>query len=294
MKNATSLSRIPSSPLRPWLAMSLGIALACGLSPQADAVAVDSELLFLVDITQTGMNNQQFDKLMDSYAAAMTSSQVLDSIQSGAAGRIAVSMVFYGGTFTQTVGVPWMSIGSLAEAQQFANVVQNLSRPLSLTSPSISAALEFATTHFGTETGAAANGFESAVQIVEVVAAGLPLFPNPAADQAASDDALASGVDIINSIAVGSRSNTVQNYFASNVIGGEVGGVQASSGRSTVNNSLDGYLANHFGSTVDGGAEASNQLAVPEPSSAVSALAAAAFLLFRRRRHEYSLTSGRA
>jgi hypothetical protein len=274
--------------------MSLGIAAVCGLSPKADAVAVDSELLFLVDITQTGMNTPQFNTLMDSYAAAMTNSQVIDSIQSGATGRIAVSMVFYGGSFTQTVGVPWMSIGSMAEAQQFANIVSDLSRPFSITSPSISAALEFATNHFGTETGGTANGFESAVQIVEVVAAGLPLFPNPAADQAASNEALASGVDIINSIAVGNRSSTVQNYFASNVVGGEVGGVEASSGRSTINNSLDDYMAAQFGSTVDGAAQVSNEMAVPEPSSMVSSLAAAAFLLFRRRRHEHSLTSGRA
>ena len=272
--------------------MSLGIA-ACGWAPRADAEAVDSELLFLVDITQTGMNTPQFNTLMDSYADAMTSTQVLDSIQSGATGRIAVSMVFYGGAFTQTVGVPWMSIGSMAEAQQFANIVSNLSRPFSISSPSIGAALEFAANHFGTETGGAANGFESAVQVVEVVATSLPLFPNPAADQAASNDALASGVDIINSVAVGNRSSTVADYFASNVIGGEVGSVEASSGRSTINNSLDGYLAAHFGTTVEGGAEVSQLSAVPEPSS-VAALSAAAFLLFRRRRHEYSLTSGRA
>jgi hypothetical protein len=294
MKNATSLSRFPSSALRPWLAMSLGIALACGLSTRADAVAVDSELMFLVDITQTGMNNQQFDKLMDSYAASMTSSQVLNSIQSGAAGRIAVSMVFYGGAFTQSVGVPWMSIGSMAEAQQFANIVSNLTRPISLTSPSISAALEYATQRFGTETGGASNGFESAVQVVEVVTAGLPVFPIPAADQAARNAALASGVDIINSIAVGNRSNTVENYFASNVVGGSVGGVQGSSGRSMINNNLDSFLATHFESTVDGGAEVSQAVAVPEPTSLVSSLAAAGFLLFRRRRHEHSLTSGRA
>lgn len=292
MKNATLSRRVLSPVLPSWFALSLGIA-ALGWSPRADATAVDSELLFLVDITQTGMNNQQFDKLMDSYAAAMTSSQVLDSIQSGATGKIAVSMVFYGGSFTQTVAVPWMAISNATQAQQFANIVSNLSRPLSLTSPAIAAALDFATDRFGTETGNASNGFESAVQVIEVVAAGTDLIPIAGKDQAARNDALASGVDIINSIAVGNRSNQVQSYFASNVIGGQVGGVQASSGRSTINNSLDGYLATHFESTVDGGAQASNT-AVPESSTAVSLLSAAAVVLLRRRRHETSLTSGRA
>ncbi len=292
MKNATLSRRVLSPVLPSWLALSLGIA-ALGLGPRADATAVDSELLFLVDITQTGMNNQQFDKLMDSYASAMTSSQVLDSIQSGATGKIAVSMVFYGGSFTQTVAVPWMAIGNATQAQQFANIVSSLMRPLSLTSPSISAALNFATTRFGTETGNASNGFESAVQVVEVVAAGTDLIPIAGKDQAARNDALASGVDIINSIAVGSRTNQVQSYFASNVIGGEVGGVKASSGKSSINNSLDGYLASHFESTVDGGAQVS-QSAVPEPSTSVSVLSAAAILLLRRRRNESTLRSGRA
>ena len=292
MKKATFSSRAPSPPFRLLLTMSLGIAMA-GISPRADAVAVDSELILLVDIGQGGLNSQQFDTLMDSYASAMTSSQVLDSIQSGATGKIAVSLLFYGGTFSQTsVGVPWMAIGNMAQAQQFANLVQNVLRPFSISSPSISAALDYATNHFGTETGGPANGFESTAQILEVTVSSLPLFPNPSADKAARNDAIASGVDIINSIALGNRSSTISDYFASNVIGGEVGGVEATSTRSSVNNSLDDYLAGRLENTVEGGAVAS-QTAVPEPSSAAFAISAVLLLLGRRRRGE-SPTTGRA
>src|SRR5687767_965504 len=117
MKTATSSSRGLSS--RIWiLAVSLGIAMA-GLYSQADAAAVDSELVLLVDITQQGLNKHEFEDVMNGYAAAMTSSQVLDSIGSGATGKIAVSLVFYGNSLTHVVGIPWMMVSNAAEAQQF-------------------------------------------------------------------------------------------------------------------------------------------------------------------------------
>ena len=279
MKKATVSSRGPSSRNRILLVMSLGIALA-GFPSQADATAVDSELLLLVDITQGGINNTQFNRLMDGYAAAMTSSQVLDSIESGEVGKIAVSLVFYSNAFTQTVGIPWMSIGNAAEAQQFANLITVLSRPFALGSPSIGAALDYATDHFGTETGGASNGFESDVQIVEIAVTALPLLQDPAGDQDARDDALAAGVDIINSIAVGNRADSIASYFASNVVGGEIGGVSGSSSTSSLNGTLDSFLANHVATTVEGGAVA----AVPEPSSAICLISGLGFLLLGRRR----------
>jgi hypothetical protein len=287
MKKATFSSRGPSSRFRFLLAVCLGIALA-GLPSRADAEAVDSELLLLVDVTQGGINTSQFNRLMDGYAAAMTSSQVLDSIESGELGKIAVSLVFYGNAFTQTVGIPWMMIGSAAEAQQFADLVTVLSRPFSSGSPSTSAAMDYAANHFGTETGGASNGFESQVQIVEVAATALPLFPNPSGDQDARDDALASGVDIINTVALGNRASSVANYHASNVVGGEVGGIAGSSSTAALNGTLDSFLANHMQDAVQGGAVAS----VPEPSSALCLISGIGFLLLGRRRREgYSHSS---
>lgn len=289
MKKATFSSRGPSLRIRFVLAMSLGIALA-GFPSQAEAETVDSELLLLVDVTQGGINNSQFNRLMDGYAAAMTSSQVLDSIESGQFGRIAVSLVFYGNAFTQTVGIPWMMIGNAAEAQQFADLVTVLSRPFSLGSPSVSAALDYAANHLGTETGGPSNGFESQVQIVEVAATALPMFQNPAGDQDARDDALAAGVDIINTIALGNRASSVANYHASNVVGGVVNGAEGSSATAALNGTLDGFLADHMQTTVEGGAVAS----VPEPSSAICLISGVGFLLLGRRRREGSTHLSRA
>ena len=73
--------------------MSIGIAVL-GLQSKAEAELVDSELVLLVDITPRGLNGSEFDQVMESYATAFSSSQVLDSIQSGAYGKIAVSLMF--------------------------------------------------------------------------------------------------------------------------------------------------------------------------------------------------------
>jgi hypothetical protein len=289
MKKATVSSRGPSLRNRILLVMSLGIALA-GFPTQADATAVDSELLLLVDVTQGGINNTQFNRLMDGYAAAMTSSQVLDSIESGERGKIAVSLVFYGNAVTQMVGIPWMSISNATEAQQFADLVSTLSRPFTSGSTSISAALDYGTNHFGTETGGTANGFESEVQIVEVAATTVSPLANPSSDQGARNDALEAGADVINSIAVGNRANTVASYFAANVVGGEVGGVAGNSSAAALNGTLESFLANHIQNSVGGAAVAS----VPEPSSAVCLISGIGFLLLGRRRREGYSHSSRA
>ena len=124
--------------------MSLGIALI-GLQPKADAELVDSELVLLVDITPRGLNDSEFDQVMAGYATAFTSSQVLNSIQSGAYGKIAVSLMFYGNASTQVVGIPWMTIGNSVEAATFAALARAVNRPFSIGSPSVASALTLAT-----------------------------------------------------------------------------------------------------------------------------------------------------
>lgn len=260
--------------------MSLGIA-AVGLQSKAEAENVDTELVLLVDITPRGLNGSEFDQVMESYASAFTSSQVLDSIQSGVYGQIAVSLMFYGNASTQVVGIPWMMIGNATEAETFATLARAVNRPFSIGSPSVGSALTAATLSFGSETGGPGNGFESNAQIIEIAAATVPLG-GTAAVEAARDSALASGVDLINSIALGNRGPAIESYYASNVIGGEAGGVVATSSSSPINGGLAGVIANQMNGGVSAGANESLS-AVPEPSSALALLSGLALLLIRRR-----------
>jgi hypothetical protein len=240
-------------------------------------------MVLLVDITRPGLNPTEFGRLMDGYASAFTSAQILDSIQSGAYGRIAVSMMFFGNSNTQLVGVPWMSIGNATEANTFADLVRNVARPSSSGAPDLGAALAAATLSFGTETGGSANGFESAVQIVEVASGTVPQNGDAANAAAGSAAALAAGVELINALALGNRANQVDAFYEANVIGSTVNGVLPTSDTASINAALAGTMGGLLNDTVQTGA-ALSVTAVPEPSSAVGLIPATLLLLRRRRR----------
>jgi hypothetical protein len=261
--------------------MSLGIAWV-GSQATAEAESVDSELVILVEVTNRALNDAEFGQVMDSYATAFTSSQVLDSIQSGSYGRIAVSLMFYGNATTQSVGIPWMMIGSAAEAEQFATLARGVVRPTGTGgTPSVPAALAAASLAFGSETGGAGNGFESTTQIVEIAAGSVPTG-NSTEVTAARDSALASGVDLINAIGLGNRDGAIATYYATNVIGGEAGGVVATSNAAPIDAGLTAALTGQLSGGVGAGAAASIS-PIPEPSTAFALLSGLALLAIRRR-----------
>jgi hypothetical protein len=264
--------------------MSLGIAMV-GLQATAEAESVDSELVILVEVTNRALNPSEFAQVMEGYATAITSSQVLDSIQSGTYGRIAVSLMFYGNASTQVVGIPWMMVGSAAEAEQFATLARGVSRPTGGGgAPAVPAALAAAALSFGSETGGAGNGFESSTQIIEIgagsVPSGGPLASGAIA--AARDSALASGVELINAIGLGNRGEAIATYYATHVIGGEAGGVIATSSSTAIGGGLAGALSGQLSGGFGAGAAASLS-SIPEPSTAFALMSGLALLLIRRR-----------
>jgi len=276
------------SHLCSFLAVLLGIVWL-GAGGEVAAESVDTELVLLVDISSSGLKKSkkenEFSDLMDGYASAMTSEQVLDSIESGSLGKIAVSMVFYGDDTVQVIGVPWMTIGSAAEAAVFAAAVRAAGRPASGSS-SMSSALDLATSVFGTETGGADNGYSSLVQVIEVAGATQPRGGPPAVLEAelraARNAALASGVDVINAISLGKKAAELETYYSSNVIGGEVGGVVASTSSSDMSASLTSTLTSHLDAGIEGAAIESVSV-VPEPGVATMFLLLAGVQLIRIR-----------
>jgi len=264
-------------------ALSMGAAVLAW-PQQVAAESVDSELLLLVDSTQRGLSNRDFDTLMDSYADAFSSAAVMNSLQSGSYGKIAVSLVFFGNASTQVVGIPWMSIGSAAEAETFALLLRAIDRPAAPGAIQVNDALLAAIPLFGTETGgAASNGFESVSQIVEFVAASTPAGNSTAGVAAAKNQALASGVDVINAVAVGSQAENIATYFESNVVGGQTGGVAGSASSSALNGNLSNFLASQVSGQLGAGA-AQSLSAVPEASPAIALVFGFGLLCLRRNR----------
>lgn len=276
--------RWAENPVRLPVAGVLGLCFVFSAWPvTVQAEAVDSELVLLVDIVQPELSNTNFTRLLNGYADTFSSSQMLSSIQSGTTGKIAVSMMLFGGSTMQLIGVPWTMISNATEALNFANAVRNVTRPTTFAFSNPATALAAATTLFGTETGAAANGFESAVQVIEVATAGIPSNSMASAAASSSANALASGVDIINTLALGTFSNSIDTFYSANVIGSTIPGVPASTTTAPLNGALGNTMNSLLGETVQTGANVSVS-SVPEPSSIVALLPATMFLLRRRRR----------
>lgn len=283
MKTPPSHALMPRRGGHPKLAFAMA---TCGLAAclaESRAENVDSELVLLVDITRPGLSQTQFSQLMDGYATAFTSTQVLDSIQSGEFGRIAVSMMFYGNSSTQMVGIPWMEIGSLTQAQQFASLARSMTMPFSISTADLGAALTAASISFGTETGQADNGFQSVIQTIEVASAKAQPTGTAAATSASSSSALASGVDLINGLALGNQANSIDNFYTNNVIGSTISGVSPTSTTSAINGALAATVSSLMNDTVQTGATVS-VAAVPEPATLLGLIPATLLFLRRRRR----------
>lgn len=285
MKAKHTHTLMPRRESRPQLSLALAMAM-CSLAAclaETRAETVDSEMVLLVDITRPGLSTTQFNQLMDGYATAFTSSQVLDSIQSGQYGRIAVSMMFYGNSSTQIVGIPWMEIGNLTQAQQFATLARSLAMPFSVSSADLGTALTTASMSFGSETGYADNGFQSVVQTIEIASAKAQPAGTGTVTATSSAAALASGVDLINGVALGNQASAIDNFYTNNVIGSTIPGVLATSTTSAINGALASTISGLMNDTVQTGATLS-VTAVPEPSSLLGLIPATLLLLRRRRR----------
>jgi hypothetical protein len=275
MKSATPPSRGRLSQF--FAAIVIPISLAgFGSLSQARAVAVDKELVLLVDVSQSGLNAKDFGSLLESYSSAFSSTQVLDAIQLGKYGSIAVSLRMYGDSSVQQVGIPWMSIASAADAAKFGDLASKISKPNAAGFPAVGSAIIAATASFGTETGGKSNGFESSLQIIDVIASVEPKSSNVGNDKESRKFSLKSGVDVVNSISLGKKADDIAAYFSANVIGSTTPGMPATSKTS---NSIDANLTQVLTNSLAG-----NITTVPEPSSALALIVGGSMLLMRRRR----------
>jgi hypothetical protein len=275
MKSTASLSRGSLSRFFAAFVIPIGLA-GFGSSGQARAVAVDKELVLLVDVSQSGLNSKDFDSLLESYTSAFSSAQVLNAIQSGKYGSIAVSLMMYGSSSVQQVGIPWMSIANAADAANFGSIASKISKPNAAGFPAVGSALVAASASFGSETGGTSNGFESSLQIIDIIASVEPRSSNVGNDQESRKFSLLSGVDVVNSISLGKKAADIAAYFSANVIGSSRAEITATSKTS---NSIDANLTQVLATSLAGGITA-----VPEPSAAAALIMGGSLLLMRRRR----------
>ena len=149
---------------RAWLwAMTIGLPLLATASA-TNAVAadepVDLELILAVDISGS-IDAGEAQLQRDGYVAALTSPEVIEVIQSGFIGRIALTYVEWAGLEHRWTVVGWRAVHDAASARDFAAILN--AAPLSRGQrTSISGAIDFALPMFD------GNGFEGTRRVIDI------------------------------------------------------------------------------------------------------------------------------
>ncbi len=190
-------------------------------SPARAADRVDLTLVLVSDVSRS-IDDAEFKLEKDGYAAAITSHQVIDAIQSGSIGAIAVSYVEFASSFEVRTVLDWSVIRDEASAQAFVDRLVTAPRSF-WGRTAISAGIDRGVQLL------AESGFETSRRVIDVCGDGTN---NAGRDVTESrDDAMKAGITInglaiINDHPVSWTYAHVQppgglpNYYRENVIGG--------------------------------------------------------------------------
>ena len=152
---------------------------------------VDLQLVLAVDVSRS-MDPDEAALVRLGFVHAIRHRDVVDAIERGWLGRIAVTYVEWGGSYHQRTGVDWTEISDAESAVAFARAIEQSSVVL-VNWTSISGAIAFSAQRFE------GNGFSSQRRIIDIAGDG----PNNAGPYVleARNRALASGI-VINGLPI--------------------------------------------------------------------------------------------
>jgi hypothetical protein len=178
-------------------------------TPSVQAVIVDLELQFLVDVSGS-VDDGEFDLQKTGYVNAFNASGLYnDYISKGTFGKIAAQVIYWSGENEQSVVVPWTLIDSVATSQAFAAAINGTTQLYQgLTAPG--SAINFGVPLF-------ANSFEGTRQVMDVSGDGAQNDGDDTSD--ARDAALAAGIEQINGLVILGESG-LEAWYNANVKGG--------------------------------------------------------------------------
>ncbi|MCT7375240.1 DUF1194 domain-containing protein [Chelativorans salis] len=148
--------------------------------------AVDVELALGVDVSLS-MSPAEMSIQREGYAAALTHETVIQAIEAGMHGRIAIAYFEWAGDFSHRVVVPWTVIASAEDAALVSERL-NVNPPTSARRTSISGAIHFAADLF------AESGFRGERRILDISGDG-PNNQGPPVTEA-RDRLVAAGITI--------------------------------------------------------------------------------------------------
>lgn len=200
------------------LATGFAAVLLAPLPVQAQEVPVDLELVLAVDISGS-VDEVEAQLQREGYVAALRHPQVIEAIQGGMIGRIAVAYVEWANEFYQRTVLDWTLLEGPEDALAFSDALAEA--PItSVPWTSISGAVDYGSTLF------ARNGFEGLRRVIDVSGDG---YNNRGRlPEAARDEAVAAGITINGLPIVNDRPNpwggappaNLDRYYEQRVIGG--------------------------------------------------------------------------
>jgi hypothetical protein len=193
----------------------LAFASAALVSGTAMATPVGLELVLLVDVSGS-VSSSEYNLQKSGYVNAFNSAAVQNAILGSQGGQIAVTYVEWSGVGQFATKVGWTLINSVTAATNFANAISGVTRSFS-GQTALQSSLLAAVPLFGSETGAASNGFESLRQVIDVSGDGASNIG--ATGTTGRDTALSAGVDTINGIYIAGETG-LATYYNNFVKGG--------------------------------------------------------------------------
>lgn len=176
----------PGRKLTRIIPLILGLALTGLSAPAAAETAVDLELALAIDVSRS-IDDGEARLQRDGYINAFRDPEVIQAIETGVLGRIAVGYFEWAGFGHADVIVDWVLIEDAASANAFADALQQ-GYPYPASRTSISGAIEFAQPWFDN------NGFAGTRRVVDISGDGPNNWGEPVT--VARDRAVAAGITI--------------------------------------------------------------------------------------------------
>jgi Protein of unknown function (DUF1194) len=213
--------------MRVLLRVCLCLLLAA-TAPVSAATSVDVALVLAVD-TSGSIDAEEFDLQRAGYAAAFRDPRVVDAIQAGSHGAIAVTCFQWAGPRLQQQTVDWTIIRDGETARGFAGRVGAAPRQIAGGGTSISGAIDYAVALFEK------SGVEARRRVIDISGDGSNNMGRLAIY--ARDDAVARGITI-NGLAILSEEPLLDVYYQRFVIGGSGSFVMAAADYDTFSEAI--------------------------------------------------------
>lgn len=188
-----------------------GLAIGLGLVPAPAWVQQQMELhLVLAFDVSASINDVEFDLQRRGTADALRTETVKTAIAE-ARGGIAISIVQWSSTTRQALGLDWVELHSIEDAELYAIKVNEMPRRLPGGGTMIHAGLEFAAKMFETAPGVARR------QVIDLAGNGRS---DDLEKMLATRDRLLSEGVVINALAIEEHRDDLTRYFLRELVGG--------------------------------------------------------------------------